>query len=88
MNKFQERTYQYIYFLDLEELIKQHLDIEYNILYELELYNGSWYTCIASKLSDEELPSNLDELMLDELLDYMCTLGYVPEGDILIDVWW
>lgn len=88
MNKFEERIYQYIYFSDLQKLIKQYLNIEYNIPYELELNNGSWYTCITTKLHIDEIPTDLDILMLDELLGYMCTLGYVPEGNILVDVWW
>lgn len=89
-DKFQLREYYCIEYGELENIIKEHFNIKINIPYSLELTNDSYYVFYAEP-NELLLNCSEDEINNYEVFEYvnhLCTLGLIPEGNILVEIFW
>lgn len=94
-NKIVQKTFNVLDYNYLEELIKEHINPEFNsIIAEFEWNNGSCYKATGIKIDHTSRDYNSMKattatyLNLYSALSYLANIKVIPEGDYLIEVSW
>lgn len=93
-SQFTKKEYYFINVIKLQTIIKNELGVDVNIPYELDLPNFSYYSFIATDLSDDINALNEDDEPIEfdnsiySIIDHLATIKAIPEGNILIEIFW